>query len=151
MVCKFASGPADPVYLVDVWTLQLLPDEAAGNNKMFEVPQGQEYQVLWIYVEFTTVAGGAARQLEIDVLDNTGDIIGQIRPGVTQAASNTYYYMFAPSLADLTAIRDTDYLMTPFPPTIFLPGYYQIRVFDNNNVDNTDTINVQMMVASRNQ
>lgn len=167
MTCKLAGGPADPVYLVDgqgnpitqnnnltitdSWSVALITDEAVGNDKVFNVPAGTEYQILWIYAELTTTATVGDRQIEIDIRDNNADVIGQVRPGVTQAASLTYNYMFAPSLADLTAIRDTDFLMTPFPPTVFLPAFYQIRIFDNNNVDVADTINVQMMIATRSQ
>jgi hypothetical protein len=143
------GGAFQSLVITDEWSLSLLPDEAVGNSKVFDVPSGTEYQVLWVFVELTTTATVGDRQVQIDIRDNAGDIIGQIRPGATQAASLTYEYMFAPSLADLTAVRDTVYLMTPFPPTVFLPAFYSIRVFDNNNVDVLDTLNVQLMVASR--
>lgn len=141
------TNPLDVTVTTDAWSVLLVNDEAAGNTKVFDVPAGTEYQVLWVYVELTTTATVGDRQIEIDIRDNAGDIIGQIRPGITQAASLTYNYMFAPSLADLLSIRDTNYLMTPLPPTVFLPAAYSIRVFDNNNVDVLDTLNVQMMVA----
>jgi hypothetical protein len=142
------GGSFQSLVITDEWTVSLIKSETVGNSKVFDVPNGTEYQILWIYVEYTSVAG-ADRQLQIDIRDNEGDIIGDIRPGVVQAASLVYSYMFAPSLADLTAVRDTVYIMTPFPPTVFLPASYSIRVFDNNGVDALDTIDVQMMIASR--
>ena len=113
------------------------------------MPAGYEYQMLFVYVEYTSTATVGARQLELQIRDAGDTVIGQVRPGVTQAASLTYYYMFAPSLADLTAARDTDFIMTPFPPTVFLPERYNIRVYDNNTVDANDDFNFHLHVARR--
>jgi len=139
-----------PVPVIDTWTVTLVSDEtAADNDKTITVPAGTEYQVLWIWVECTSTASVGDRQLEIDFRDATDDVIGQVRPGVVQAASLTRYYMFAPALADLTDFRDTDYLMTPLPPTTFLSAGQDIRIFDNNNVNPGDTLVIQMQVAAR--
>ena len=53
------------------------------------------------------------------------------------------------ALADLTAFRDTDYLMTPLPPTLILRAGDQLRVYDNNNVAGTDDMVVQTQFAER--
>lgn len=132
------------------WEIALISDETANDNdKTIVVPAGYEYQVLWIWVELVTDATQGNRQIEIMLRDPTNDQIGDFRAGATQAASLTRYYMFAPALADLTAFRDTDYLMSPLPPTIFLPAGYRVRVFDNNNISAADDMIIQMMVARR--
>jgi len=133
------------------WEILLVSDEAVDDSdKTITVPAGYEYQVLWIWIELATDATVGARQLQIDLRDAADDVIGQFRPGVTQAASLTRYYMFGPSLADLLGFRDTDYLMTPMPPTVFLPAGYDIRIFDNNAVAAAgDDLVIQLSVARR--
>jgi len=126
---------ANPVPVVDVWTVALVSDEAVDDSdKTLTVTAAQLWHLLWIWVELTTTATVGNRQIVIELQDTANDVIFQVRAGVTQAASLTYYYCFAPSMADLTAVRDTDYLMTPLPPTVLLPAAFQIRVYDNNAV-----------------
>jgi len=141
---------ANPIPVKDTWEIILVSDEPGNDNdKTLTVPAGYEYQILWIWIELTTDANAGNRQLQIDLRDTADDVIGQIRPGAVQAASLTRYYMFAPALADLTAFRDTDYLMTPLPPTVFLPAGFDLRVFDNNNISAVDDMVIQMQVARR--
>lgn len=139
------------VLLGETWVPTLRSDETADDSdKNFRVASDNWEQVLWIWVEYTSTATAGARQLCLELQDYAGDVIAQWRPGVTQAASLTYYYCFAPSNADLTAVRDTDYVMTPIPPTIILPAYYYVRIYDNNAVDPAaDDMIVQLMVARR--
>jgi hypothetical protein len=133
-----------------VWTVELQADETENDNdKTFTVPADTEWQVLWVWVEFAANGNAGTRQLQIDFRDGADDVIGQQRPNATQATGETRYYMFGPSLANLTAFYDTDHLQTPLPPTIFLPAGYDIRIFDNNNVSATDDMVIQVMVASR--
>lgn len=138
-----------PIAVVDTWDIQTIADEVLNDSdKVIAVPADEEYQILWIWVELTTDANAGNRQLQIDFRDVGLDVVGQVRPGIVQAASLTRYYMFAPALADLAAFRDTDYLMTPLPPTVFLPTAYSVRIFDNNAVSAAgDDMIVQMQVA----
>lgn len=133
------------------WTVVTVSDETADDSdKTFTVPARYEYQVLWIWIELTTTATVGDRQLQVDLRDAADDVIGQVRVGAVQAASLTRYYMLGPALSDLGAFRDTDYLMTPLPPTVFLPASYDIRIFDNNAVAAAaDDMVVQMQVARR--
>jgi hypothetical protein len=133
------------------WDVVTVSDETADDSdKTITVPARYEYQVLWIWIELTTTATVGDRQLQIDLRDAADDVIGQVRVGAVQAASLTRYYMLAPALADHGAFRDTDYLMTPLPPTVFLPAGYDIRIFDNNAVAAAaDDMVVQMQVARR--
>jgi hypothetical protein len=139
------------VPVIDTWTLSLQSDETDNDSdKNFTVGAGLEWQILWIWVEYTSDANAGNRQLEIQFRDAADDVIGSVRAGTTQAASLTRYYMFGPALADLAAFRDTDYLMTPMPPTVFLSAGYDVRIFDNNAVAAaTDDMVVQMMVAQK--
>lgn len=135
----------------DTWTPSLQADETADDSdKTFTVPADTEWQLLSIWVEYTSTATAGTRQLVVEIQDSSNDVIGQIRAGATQAASLTYYYQFAAGMADLTAVRDTDYLMCPLPPTWILPAGYKVRVYDNNAIDAAaDDMIVQMIVAGR--
>ena len=145
------GGLTAATQIIDTWVLGLQSDETADDSdKTLTVPAGYEWQVLWIWIELTTTAAAGNRQIEIQLRDGADDIIGDFRAGAVQAASLTRYYMFGPALADLTAFRDTDYLMTPLPPTVFLSAGYDIRIFDNNAVAAAaDDMVIQMMVAQR--
>lgn len=153
-VIEIENGAGDPIDVTvvgdTVWALQLQADEGANDNdKTITVTAGYEWQILWIWVEYAADGNAGTRQLQIDFRDDSNDVIGQQRPNDTQAASETRYYMFGPSLANLTAFYDTDHLQTPLPPTIFLPPGYDIRIFDNNNISAGDDMVIQMMVARR--
>ena len=151
MTCKLIHGPASPVYLVDEngqpiggtigitlddgWEPVLLSDVTANNsNKLFTMPAGYIYQVLWIYVELTSTATAGDRNMAVAILSSVGNQTFEVRCGATQAASLTYNYSFGPSLADLTAARDTTFVMTPIPPTLILLPLWYIRVWDQNAV-----------------
>jgi len=133
----------------DEWSIAVINDvTASDNDKTLTVPADREYQVLSIQVDYYAFADVATRQLEIDFRDTDDNIFTQIRTGVTQTASTTGHYSIAPSLADHGAFRDTNYLMTPLPPTLFLQPNEDIRIWDNNATAN-DTMIVRVRVAER--
>ena len=131
------------------WTVALEADETLNDSdKTITVTAGQLWQILNIRLEFTTTATVGDRQIVIQWRDDSDDVVGEVKAGVVQAASDTYYYEFAPALADLLAVRDSDWLMTPLPPTLFLPAGYDLRIWDNNAVDAAaDDLIIQMMYA----
>jgi hypothetical protein len=147
---QIRGGELDPVVIVNAidWTVQLQPNETLGSNdKTFTVPSGRLWQVLWIWVEYTSNATVGDRQLQVAFCDTEDDVIGQLRPNVVQAASLARRYMIGPSLANQAAFYDTDHIQTPMPPTIFLPAGYDVRIRDINEVSATDNMVIQMMIA----
>ena len=141
----------NPIFVTDVWRVGLVSDEGANDNDktVITVPGQEEIQILWVWVEYTSDATVGDRQLVVEVQDAANDVIAQFRVGEVQAASLTRYYILAPALADLEAFRDTDYLMTPLPPTLILRAGDQLRVYDNNNVAGTDDLVIQVQAAER--
>jgi len=134
-----ATNPL-PVYVPTPdydWVVEYFSEETLNDSdKSFTVPADTEWQILSLWVELTTTGTAGDRQLVIQTQDGSADVTGEpIRVGVTQAASLTYKYMLGPALADLTALRDTDWLMSPIPPTLILPAAHVLRVYDNNAVD----------------
>lgn len=145
------SGSGVTLTVSDNWDIQLLVDDSDNDSdKTFVVPTGYEYQVLSVWVEYAASGAAGDRQVVVEWRTVVDNIIGQQRAGVTQAASETRYYMFGSSLADITSFRDTDYLMTPLPPGIFLEAGQDIRVYDNNAVAAAaDDMIVRILVARR--
>ena len=135
-------------------TLDLTPDlqsdETLNNSdKTFTVPADTEWTVQWIWLEFTTTAVVGARQIEIKILDDAADIIAELVPSLTQAASLTYQYLFSDSGPASEALRDGNQTHILSPRWI-LPAGYQMRIWDNNAVDAAaDDLIIQMMVLSR--
>ena len=135
----------------DAWTVTLVSDEGLNDSdKTIAVIANQLWHILWVWVELTTTATVGDRQIVVELQDGANDVIAQFRAGAVQAESLTCYYCFAPSMADLTAFRDTDYLMTPFPPTVLLPATFQVRVYDNKAIAAAaDDLVIQMQYAWR--
>lgn len=136
--------------IYDDWTPSLQADEALNDSdKTLTVPADTQWRVKSIWVEFTSDATAADRQLVIEIQDAAADVISQTRAGVIQGASITRYYLFAPHVTELTAFRDTDFLSTVMPEWI-LPEGYIIRVWDNNVIAvAADDMIIQCQVESR--
>ena len=118
----------------EVWRIRTVSDVGADDsNKTFTVPDGQEWQILWVYVQYTSTATVGNRQLTIRALSDGGTTLMQVKAGAVQAASLTRYYTFAPSLADLTSMRDTAYLMTPLMPSLFLSDGQQLQILESGD------------------
>lgn len=148
---NIVGGTAAPLRIVDGWEIELLAQEGLNDSdKHITVPAATLYQILWVWVELTSSAVAGNRQMAVQWQDSSADVIGEVRAGAVQAASLTRYYLFAPAMADLTTFRDTDFLMTPLPPTLILSAGQVLRVFDQNIIAvNADDMVVQIQVAKR--
>lgn len=147
-----ATGFFDnPLPAKDTWQLVNLVSETLNDsNKHFTVPVGQIYQILYVYVVLASTATAGNRQLEVQLRSTTDVVIGAVVAGATQAASLTRRYFFGPALADLTGFRDTNYLMSPLPPTTFLSAGEDVRIWDNASIDaNADDMSIYIKAARR--
>jgi len=146
-----ASNPVFVTLTDSDWTPTSAADEGANDSdKTILVPASTQWHFLSVRVELTTTATVGDRQIVLQLLDDSSDVIGEVRAGVVQAASLTRYYEFSPPCADLLGFRDTDWLMTPLPFWV-APAAWGLRVYDNNAVDAAaDDMIVQMNIAVRN-
>ena len=135
------TAGADAWPIKDTWLVTNVSSLTvdSSNKVMLTVPAGQEYQILAIRVNFTTTATAGDRRLAVRVEHPAATITATwARAGVTQAASLTYEYLFAPGVADLTAVRVTGaaspYVSTPIPVTSILYAGDVLRVLDNQAV-----------------
>jgi len=131
------------------WSPQWHASTAGDNDVSIQLPWGEEWHVLFVWVIVTTSGTAGDRQIVLEFRTRSNEVRGQIRVGATQAASLTRYYMFAPALADMGAFRDTDYLTTPLPVGTILPERSILRVYDNNGVSANDAITVRVLAAKR--
>lgn len=137
--------------IIDAWHPSLQADENLNDSdKTLTVPASTEWEILTIWVEFTTTATATVRQIVVEFQDSSSDVIFQMRAGATQDVSLTYYYAFGQGFgAEITSVRDTDFLYIPLPK-IILPAAYIIRVYDNNAVDAAaDDLIIQALVNAR--
>jgi hypothetical protein len=134
------------------WRVSLISDTTGSqSSKTFTVPASTEYQVLWIWVDYTTGSTVGNRQLAVQTQSSASVVTGNwARTSVTLASGSTRSYLFASGVADLLGFRDTDYLTTPIPAGSFLSAGQKLKIFDNKAIAATqDTMNIQMQIASR--
>jgi len=132
------------------WTPGLSSDTAADDSdKKLTVPASTEWRVKSIWVELTTTATAGDRQIMVEIQDASDDVVAQVRAGIVQAASLTRYYLFAPTVTELAAFRDTDYLSTIMPEWV-LPAGYDIRIYDKAAIAAAaDDMIVHALIESR--
>ena len=118
----------------DEFELVLQADEAADDSdKVLTVPDFAVWRLQSLWVELTSSADVGNRQLEVQIRDDSDDVVARFVAGAGKAASLTRHYLFAPGVPDLTAFRDTDLISNPIPD-VYLPAGWDIRIFDNNAV-----------------
>lgn len=107
--------------------------------------------MLYIWIEFTTINAGGARQIVVEIEDATHDILARIPAGSTQDANTARHYFYGPGMADLTEFRDvsTDWLSTPIPPTLVLPERTNIHIYDENAISGQDDMIIHMDIGRR--
>lgn len=123
---------SNPFPITDRWTVATYEDEALDDiDKAMACPTGYEMQILWVHINYLADDTQGTRQIQIAFYTEDTVLIGEVVAGATQGASTQYYYTFAPSLADLAAIRDTDFLMTPMPSETILTAGQILRMYNN--------------------
>ena len=135
----------------DSWRVTLVEDISLNDSdKIFTVPANREWQILWIWVEYTCTITYGARQLEIQLQTSSGNIMGQWQAATPQDQSLMYKYLFGIASQDMTSPRDFYYITTPLPAGTFLSAGQKIRIWDNKAKDPTaDDMIIRMQYAQR--
>lgn len=133
------------------WRVDSTKDETANDSdKLFTVPASTEWELLWVWVKYTSSSVVGTRQLEFQLQDSGSTVIAQIQTGITQGENNICNYLLSSGIPDTIAFRDVSYLMTPLMGNTFLSAGQKIRIWDNNAVDATgDDMNVYMNYGYR--
>ena len=145
-----AVAAGNPLPTQDTWEPGLTANIVApGSNKLFTVPAATEWQLLSVLVDYTSTAAAGNRQLAVQVLDASDNVLLDVRAGAVQAASLTRRYVFSVGAPDDFGFRDTNLLMV-FLPLAILPAGYQVRVWDNKAIAAAaDTMVVRMSYMAR--
>lgn len=120
-------------------------------SKYFFVPRNEEWHILNIWVEYTAVNAGGARQLVIDLENAVHDILARVIPNTTQDANTVRHYNVGPSLANLDDFYDAavDWLSTPIPPTWVVPQRTNLHVYEENGINSQDDMIVHVLIGRR--
>jgi len=133
-------------------TIYLSDTTAASNDKSFTVPTNRLWVLKSARCVLTSSDTVANREIQLTVDPAiTGDTLPYIdvRAGVVQAASLTYYYQFFHGASRITTIADTDWLSVQLPDAELQPGSV-IRIFDSVNADaSSDQLDIKLMIESR--
>jgi hypothetical protein len=110
-----------------------LASSASGNDsdKDFQVPNGKQWQVFAVWVEFIATATVGLRQLELSITDNLFNQWVVDAPAV-QGQSTTHNYVFTPG--GRLSIAGTSQT-APLPEPCSLRDFWRIRVRDKNAID----------------
>jgi hypothetical protein len=135
----------------DSWRVGLIEDTNPNDSdKTFTVPVNKEWQILWVWVEYTCTATYGVRQIEIQLQTSSSNIMGQLPAATPQDQSLTYKYLFGIASQDMTSPRDFDYITTPLPAGTFLSAGQKIRIWDNKVRDpSADDMIIRMQYAQR--
>lgn len=131
------------------WRADIYPTRTGAGDVTIQSPRNMEWHVLYVWAILSTDATQANRQLVLEVYDPNNALCFDVHVGAIQGASVTRYYAFGPSLADLLAFRNTDWIMTPIPPTLVLPPRSRIRVRDDTGASAGDVLTVRVGYAER--
>jgi len=114
--------------------MNLTNSTANDSDKTISLTTNQFHVLESIYVTYSATATAGDRQLEVQAKNAAGTVVWQVRAGAVQAANTARKYFFAAGAPAASAFIDTEFLYC-FMPSVFLPGNFTVRVFDNNAVD----------------
>lgn len=125
----------------------LLQDLTTGNSsKTFTVPSSFIYDILYCNIAYTSSGTVGNRQIAIQILDTSNNIVFTVNAGLTQAANLTYNYNFAEGLNKETSLV-TGTVNVPMPEEFVALTGYTVKVFDTAAIaPTTDNLLVNMMV-----
>ena len=140
---------------IDSRTIYLSDTSAADNDKSWTVPTNRIWSLKAARCVLTSsdTVGNRLIQLTVDpnLTTPAADTLPyvDIRAGVAQAASLTYYYNFFHGASRITTIADTDWASIQLPDADLRPGSV-IRIFDSANVDaSSDQLDVKLVIEAR--
>ena len=123
---------------IDDWRISLVQDENLNTSlKDFVVPLGTEWQILWIWVEYTSTITSGSRQLEVQILDSGSSTISQFQTAIEQDSNLTYKYLFGMVMPNSDTPRNNNYFMATLPSGTYLAEGQKIRIWDNKTIDSS--------------
>jgi hypothetical protein len=120
-----------------------------SSNKLVLVPVGKQWRLVSVYVTFISSATAGNRQLDLLLLDASGNLMGKYIAGAVQAASVTRLYSFAVGHPQDTAFTNT-LMLRAIGSEVILSAGFGLRVWDSTAVDAAaDDMSVTVLVDER--
>lgn len=121
---------------MDAPELKLISDETLNDSDkvIFTVPDGEVYELLWIYVEFTTTATVGNRLLDYHVRDADGDVVEAMPSSSSRPANATTINRWLPGEGYLSQ-TGRGLFIEPLPSKVLIPSGFSVRIFDVAAID----------------
>lgn len=114
-----------------------------GAVKSFTVPSNEVWKVNYALIKFSCTSVIGNRRFLIEIEDNNGNLILEIRARATQAENENRIYRSASGISsEATFSGDKMYLSVP--GDFYLDSGYTVKISDENLID---SINDQMTVS----
>ena len=126
---------------------ELISDTAANDSdKTLTVDSNEIWEVLSLWVEYSTSATGGTRTVALLITDASDDIICSLTGNHTITTGESHKLLWAPGLERSDSENALGIVYYPFHPKYLPPGY-KIRVYDTNAVDTDgDDMIIHLMV-----
>ena len=117
-------------------------DIGAGNDKIIAVPTNEYWKLLGVHITLLTTGTAGTRQVEVEIRDADDDVLTRLQFGETQIASLTKRYSAALGL--VTEVHIAGAMIFAQLPTFHLIEAFDIRAFDQADVDVADTLDLRI-------
>ena len=113
---------------------QLYDATLNDSDKSVVVPVDRRYKIFYGFIELITTAVVGNRQIAIEIIDASANVIFRSLAGAVQAESTTREYHFSPNVVREAAFVNNQILIPIPPDLILLPGW-TYRIYDTAAID----------------
>lgn len=110
----------------------------------WEVPNGQKYWVLGLYLVYTSTDTAGSRVFTLEILDIDGvTVVWRMQlGGLTQGASIVRTYSMAPSFntPSSATFSGSNFVVATLPTNFIIPSGYTLKVYDSAGIDTDDAL-----------
>ena len=104
------------------------------SDKSVIVPADRRYKIFYGFIELITTAVIGNRQIAIEILDDSANVVFRSLAGTVQAESTTREYHFFPNVVREAAFVNNQILI-PIPPDLILLPSWTYRIYDTAAID----------------
>jgi len=131
------------------WDTQIQSDVVENqNDKTVTVPANEEWEILWIQLQYTCSATVGNRALQLDFRNGSDSARFRTRLAVNLVALDDEFVIWVPGYARETAIANS-IIYQPIPPASVLTAGFDIRIFDQNDIDTNDNMSLHIYTTER--
>ena len=110
----------------------------------------EDTEIKWVHVEYTSSATAGNREVALEVLDESDNVVLSCNSAATQAASLVNHHEFFPGTYREPAFA-LNAIQTPIPKDLVIPANHKLRVRDTAGIHVGDSIVVSYQRSHANQ